>query len=135
MESHSSTTCAFFGKARAKREEKETHKALLPYHLSFQKLTLLPLPTLEAILSLNIFYSFSIAFERHTLYPSLTSREHHPFFSTPYFPLITCFHRAPLSSTKCQHHLQRRALLSKERHLTPKPPFLLYKQTIPWFTK
>ena len=67
--------------------------------------------------------------------PSLTSRVHHPPSSTPYFLLITWCHRAPLSSTKRQFHLPKRAPLSLERHLTPKPPLLIYEHTIDHFMR
>ena len=40
-----------------------------------------------------------------------------------------------LSFANRQLHLQRRALLRVERHLTPKPPFLLCKQTIAHLTR
>ena len=75
--------------------------------------------------------SFQIAFHNPTPYPSLTSQEHHPPRSSPYFPLITWFHKVSLSFAKRQLHLQMRALLSVERLSTPKPLFLLSRHIVP----
>ena len=77
--------------------------------------------------------SFLISFQNPTPNPSLTSRVRHPPSSSPNFLLITCFQIVSPSVAKRQFHLHKRALLRVERHLTPKPPFLLSKQTIAHF--
>ena len=76
-----------------------------------------------------------ILFYNPTPYNSLTSQEHHPPLSSPYFPLINWFHKASLLFANHQFHLQRRVLLSVKRHLTPKPLFFLLKHTNSHLTK
>ena len=92
-------------------------------------LALRPLPTRNKILEPTKSQSILIPFQSRTPCTSLTSQEHHPPLSSPYFPLITWFHKVSLSLAKRQFHLQRRALLRLDRHLTPKPPFSLLKHT------
>ena len=80
-----------------------------PHHLFSQNLTLLPSPMEKTRLLFIKGHSFLISFQNPTSYPSsLTSRVHHPPSSTPYFLLITCFHRVPLSSLRLEAMLRRR---------------------------
>ena len=124
-----SATHAYLSTAKANKDGNDTHKGEFPHHLSLQNLTLYLLPTRKEILVPTMSQFILISFHNPTSYVFLTSREHHPPLSSPYFPLITWFHKAFLSFANCQFHLQRRASLSVERHLTPKPSFFLLKHT------
>ena len=88
-----------------------------------------------AILPPKISHSFLMAFYKPTPKLPLTSHEHQPPSSSPYLPQITCFQRASLSIANRRLHLHRRALLSNDKFLTPKPPFPLFEQTIDHLTK
>ena len=122
-----SLTQASLDATRANKEGKDSHKGVVPHHLSFQKLTLQPSPTTKASLELTRCPNFLIAFHNPTPYPCLASQELHPPLFSPYFPIVTWFQKASLSFAKYQLHLPRRALLSVVMLLTPNPPFLLSK--------
>ena len=126
---HISFTQASLAVAIANKVGKATQKAESPHHRSFQNLARWPLPTIKESLLLTTCHSLLIAFHNPMPYPPLSSLEHQPLCFSPYFPLITWFHKAPLSFANLQFHLHKNALLREERHFTPKPLFLLSKQT------
>ena len=116
---------------RGKKHTKHRHRTIYPTKISLFYNS----PIENTILLLNKDPSFLISFHNPTPYPSLTSQIRHPASSTPKFLLITCFQRAPLSSTKCQLHLYKTTLLRVDRHLTPKSPLLLSEHTNAHFTR
>ena len=95
--SQASSTHASLEHAKENKDEKDSHNGSIPHHLSFQNLTLCPLPTSKDILLLTSPHSFLTAFQTPTPCPSVTSLEHYPPSSSPYFPLITRFQRASFS--------------------------------------
>ena len=118
---HTSFTQTSLVVAIANKVGKATQKAESPHHRSFQNLALWPLPTIKESLLLTTCHSLLIAFHNPMPYP--------PLCFSSYFPLITWFHKAPLSFANLQFHLHKNTLLREERHFTPKPLFLLSKQT------
>ena len=84
----------------AYKDGKEVLNRSPPHHLSFQNLTLLPLPMAKAMLPLKISQSFLMVFHNPTSYLSLTSWERHPPSSSLYLPLMTCFQKASLFYAK-----------------------------------
>ena len=135
MKLHTSFTQVSLDIAKANKVGKATQKGKSPQHLSFQNLTLWPLPTTKESLLLTTCHSLLIAYHNPTPYPPLTSLEHQLLCSSPYFSLISWFHKTPLSFANLQLHLHKSALLREERHFTPKPPFLLSKQTSTHLTR
>lgn len=65
------------------------------HHPFFQNFICLPLPILKPVLLLKIFLSFVVAFDTPNAYRSLTSLEHLPPSSYPYFLVTSTFKGIP----------------------------------------
>ena len=116
--SQKSTTDTSFESNKTNKDMKVSHKGSSLHHVFFQNFTLLPLPTSKEIFLLKNSHCFPIFFQTPTPLGFLTTSDLQPTSSSPNFPLMIFFHNKSLSLEKCQHHLLKRALLSKKTKRT-----------------